>query len=356
MPVTVHIVPQFQSEVKENGVSPGGEGTALLESNRSALPAPSGNAPFFCSRTEHPDGAKAINSPTTVSSPKTASNAASDVSLGSSPSVGLFKIYVNCDTLDFTGIVDAFRQHSRKLEGSPCTFLHLKHKKDGSTALYRVNACSESRYFQQGRTQMIKNISQRLSDRQMNGVFFTLTVDTKGCSLLQAWPSMWPQFKRFRDALNAYRKRHMNASRSILYLAALEPHQSDYPHLHVYCPGLRWLIKKQDLGKMDEWWTMGSVNTKKERHHDSAMGYILKYVSKMDGWSETSMALIWYFRIRVYNLSHQYYTGESESEWELLGRYRNAEDLSEGLGIGFRAAEALIDTWAGMGGNFVHLS
>jgi len=357
--MALHILSQFQIEVKENkesGVFPGGGDRATLESDLSTLPAPSGDAPFFCSKMEYPDGVKAINSPTDVSSPKTASNATSDVSLDSSPSVGLFNIYVNCDTLDFTGILDAFNEHRRKLEGSPCTFLHLKHKQDGSTALYRVNACSCSRYFQQGRVQMIKSISQRLGDGQMSGVFFTLTVDTKRYSLTDAWSSMWPQFNRFKRSLNLYRKRHMNASGGILYLAALEPHQSDYPHLHIYCPGLRWLIKKQDLGKMDEWWGMGSVNTEKERRKDSARSYILKYISKLDGWSEVSMAMIWYFRIRIYNLSHNYYTGQSEGEWELLGRYRNAEDLSEGLGIGFRQAEALIEAFAGVQDNFVYLT
>jgi hypothetical protein len=204
---------------------------------------------------------------------------------------------------------------------------------------------------------MIKNISQRLSDGRMSGVFFTLTVDAKRYGLTDAWPSMWPQFNRFKDALNMYRKRHMNAKHGIFYLAALEPHESDFPHLHVYCPGLRWLVKTQDLGKMDEWWSMGSANTKKERRQDSVRGYILKYISKMDGWSELSMALIWHFKIRIYNLSRKkYYTGESQSEWEWLASYKDAEDLSEGLGIGFRAAEKLIDTWAGLDGNLVYLS
>jgi hypothetical protein len=361
-------LPDIDSNVKEispGAFSHGGRIGALLESNSERPPCPSGeSAPVltvpFCNT---PDGFNAINSPATDEiSTKTASNAASDVSPGSSPaSVGLFKEYVNCDLNpepEIMGILDAFRQHRRKLEGSPCTFLHLKHRQDGSTALYRVNACSCSRYFQQGRAQMIKNISQRLSDGQMSGVFFTLTVDAKRYSLTDAWPSMWPQFKRFKDASNVYRKKHMNASASFRYLAALEPHESDFPHLHVYCPGLRWLIKRQDLAKMDEWWGMGSVNTEKERRQDSARSYILKYVSKMDGWSELSMALVWHFRIRIYNLSHrkESYTGECESEWEWLASYRNAEDLSEGLGISFKKAEAIIEAWADCKDNLVYLS
>jgi len=361
MTLVLESIPEGTQPVKHirrPGVfAPDGEDKALLESNLSAPSGPSGvSTPLVI---PSPDGLKAINSSST--DPEAASHtslqSSSDSSSSSSPaSVGLSLRYVNCDTPEIIGIVKAYREHCSKLEHSPCTFLHLRHTEDGSTALYRVNACSCSRYFQQGRAQMIRTMSQRLSDGQMSGVFFTLTVDAKRYGLTDAWPSMWPQFKRCKDALNIYRKRHMNASGSIRYLAALEQCKSGYPHLHVYCPGLRWLIKEQDLGKMDEWWGMGSANTQKERRQDSARGYILKYISKLDGWSEVSLALIWHFRIRIYNLSRKYYARHPESEWELLGTYRDAEALSEGLGIGFRAAEALIEAWADIEDNLIHLS
>jgi len=84
--------------------------------------------------------------------------------------------------------------------------------------------------------------------------------------------------------------------------------------------------------------------------------YITKYISKLEGWSEVSLAMIWRFRIRIYNLSHRYRTAKPENQWECLGRYGNAEALSEGLGIGFRAAEALIENWADCDENLVYLS
>jgi hypothetical protein len=350
--------------VKFGELPPDEEDKALLESNLSASSGPFGgsssarvNGPCNAAKCNTPTGSNAKNSPTTIKSPKTANTDRLDAADSSSPaSVGLFKEYVNSDTREIIGIVDAYREHCSKLEHTPHAFLHLKHKEDGSTALYRVNAASSSRYFQQGRVQMIKNISQRLDGSQVQGVFFTLTVDAKRYTLTEAWPSMWPEFNRFKDAMNVYRKRHMNAGQGVLYLAALEPHKSHYPHLHVYCPGLRWLIRKQDLGKLDNWWGMGSVNTKKERRQDSARGYILKYVSKLEGWSEVSLALLWRYKIRIYNLSHKYYSGESDSEWELLGRYKDAESLSEGLGIGYRQAEALMESWADLADNLVYLS
>lgn len=340
----MRILPEICEDVK-NGIAPDGEGRATVETDLSVPSARQGEyRSFLC-----PDGSKALNFG--------GEGEAEGVEPPSPDlSVDLINIYANCHTLENIEIVDCYREHCCKLECSPCTFLYLRHKKDGSTVLYRVNACSSSRYFQQGRAQMIKNIHQRLNGKQERGVFFTLTVDTKRYDLAGAWSSMWLEYNRFKKSLNIYRKRYMNAEHGILYLAALEPHESDYPHLHVYCPGLRWLIKRQDLGKMDNWWGMGSANTEKELRSDSAESYITKYISKMDGWSELSLAMIWHFRIRIYNLSHQYYTGETEGEWELLDRFRDASDLAEGIGIGFRQAEALIEAFADMDKNLVHLT
>jgi len=356
------IVPQKTAGVNlsdfdvEGGLSPKGEDTALLESNRSAPLGPSG--PLEASSPlDTPDGFKAINSPATEEiPPKPPSNPTVDVFPGSSPaSVGLSPIYVNSNTRAITHILDSYLAHCYKLEHSPCTILHLRSKLDASTALYRVNASSASRYFQEGRAQMKRNIRQRLTASPKRGVFFHLTVDAKKHSLTEAWPSMWPEFNRFKTCLNNYRKRHMNASHGTRYLAALEPHESDYPHLHVYCPGLRWLIKRQDLSKMDQWWGMGSVKTEKELRRDSAGSYIAKYISKLDGWSQVSLAMIWFYGIRVYNLSHKYRVKKSEGEWELLATYRDPRALAKGLGMELREAEAFLEAWAAMDDNLIQL-
>ncbi len=353
-------IPKYDIYVKSGTIFPGGGDRAMLESNLSTPPAHRGELYRF-SRDVSPclDGLKAINSPANnVNLAKPACNADLDVSSDSFPaSVGLLEEYVNCRAPEITGIVAAYREHCYKLEHSPTVFLLLKHKQDGSTVLYRVNACSASRYFQQGRAQMIKNIRQRLDGTQKPGVFFHLTVDTKKYSLTDAWLSMWPEFNRFKKSLNYYRKRHMKARHGIVYLAALEPHKSDYPHLHVYSPSLRWLIKKPDLANMDKWWGMGSVKTQKELRRDSAEAYITKYISKMDGWSEVSLAMIWRHRIRIYNLSHSYRTGgESESEWELRGRYTDVKSLAKGVSMEIRDAESLLEAWADSADNMLYLT
>jgi hypothetical protein len=153
----------------------------------------------------------------------------------------------------------------------------------------------------------------------------------------------------------------MNASGGIRYLAANEPHESGFPHLHVYCPGLRWLVKRDDLHKMDEWWGLGSVRTEKELRHDTARDYILKYISKLDGWNEASMAMLWHFKTRIYNLSHRYYLAKPESEWETLGRYMEAEGLAHGLAdvgirFGIKQVEGLIESMDDIGEGLVYLT
>ena len=105
---------------------------------------------------------------------------------------------------------------------------------------------------------MQRKIRERLWQEQKTGVFLSLTVAASDWDMMEAWSVMWQRFSGFRKALNMYRKRNMNAEHSTLYLAVLEPCESGYPHMHVFYPGLRWLIKKQDLHKMDEWWKIGA--------------------------------------------------------------------------------------------------
>lgn len=324
-------ISQIESEIKINGVSPGGGDRATLESDLSTLPAPSGEAPFFV----YPDGVNAINSP----------------SFSSSPSGGLVDhTIVNCDTVAPGGstlpvIIEKFSEHRYKLEHTPCIFLHLRNKKDQSEAIYKFNPKLHSRYFPEGRANIQESIRQRLGNEVQPGVFLSLTVAASDWDIVEAWGVMWKRFKGFRDALNIYRKRHMNAKHSLLYLAAQEPHESDYPHMHAFYPGLRWLIKNEDLHKMDEWWGMGSVRTEKEHREESAQSYVLKYISKLEGWSEPAMAMLWYHRLRLYNLSHRFYMQAPDPEWEYIGRYNTPEEMGKYLKLSAGDIDKIIDTW-----------
>lgn len=305
----------------------------MLESNLSASPAHRGmHRPFF----DAPVGLNAENSP-------------------SFPPVGFFLKVVNSHTRVNIEILEAFRQYCYLLENKPCTFLHMQHKVDKSTVLYRRTGYSDSRYYPSGRVAIIRKIRRRLSSEQMAGVFFTLTVDTKRYTMTEAWEGMWPEWNRFKKSLNMYRRRHMGAKHTIYYLAALEQHKSGYPHLHVYCPGLRWLINRRDLGKMDGWWGMGFANTKKEQRQDSAVGYITKYISKLEGWSELSMALLWHYEVRLYNMSRCYSKGKQDSGWEVLDNFGSLEEVSDGLDIKIEDAETLLKAFSGVGADLVYL-
>lgn len=343
-------------EIQSGGFSPDEEDKALLESNLSASSGPSGAsspAPFW----NTPDGLKAINSPATDDvSPKTVSHASlrdSGGSSSSSPSsVGLSNsLVVNCDTLAITQITEDFRLHKYKLAGTPGIFVHLLKKSDNSEALYHTSPTAQSRYFPEGRAYIQERLMERLGTKRQAGVFLSLTVAASDYEIQDAWSMMWRRFKGLRDGLNIYRRRHMNAGGSLIYLAVLEQCKSGYPHMHVFFPGLRWIIKRKDLHKMDEWWKMGSARTEKEHEQESAQSYVLKYVSKLDGWSEMSMAFLWKFHLRLYNLSHSVYLKPPEREWEVIGRYTSAKEMSRGLGITVNKAESIIDG----GGRFIPL-
>jgi len=138
---------------------------------------------------------------------------------------------------------------------------------------------------------------------------------------------IWENFKLWCDAINVYRKRNMGSKKNLRYVAVLEQHESGYPHLNVFFPGLRLLIKKNDFHKITEWWKMGGPNgveVEWERKPQSACSYVLKYISKMEGWSNECFAILWHYRIRLWNMSHCWYNEKKDSGWVLFQIYRSS--------------------------------
>ncbi len=346
---TMRSILQSGTEVKEfEGVlPPGGEDRSILERKPSAPSGPSGgSAPIL--PVPNLDGLNALNSPATDAiSTKPADSVDSGASLGSFPAlVGLSDLKgVNRHKQDpMSEILSEFRKYKYKLAHTPCVLLHLRNRTDNSEVIYKANSRSQSRYFPEGRAAIQRNIRDRLAQSRQPGVFLTLTVAASDWDIMESWAVMWQHFGACRRALTMHRKRTMNAKHSALYLAALEPHQSGYPHMHVFYPGLKWLVKKADLHKMDDWWKMGSVRTEKERREESACSYVLKYVSKLDGWSESSQALLWAYRLRLYNLSHRFYKSAPGPEWEKIGQYSDVGQMRKGLKVSATAADAIIDS------------
>jgi hypothetical protein len=234
----------------------------------------------------------------------------------------------NCDKVDITGICKDFDEYIDKLEHSEKLIAHIKNEGQGLEALVVIDRMSGSRYFPEGRAKIRRKIQKRIKPQKEKGIYGVFTVDTKLYSMIEAWDCIWENFKLWRDAINVYRKRHMGVKESLRYVAVLEQHESGYPHLNVFFPGLRILIKPKDFYKITEWWKMGGLNgveMKWERKAQSVCSYVLKYVSKMEGWTDESFAILWHYRIRLWNMSHCWYNEKKDSGWVLFNMYRSSD-------------------------------
>jgi len=232
----------------------------------------------------------------------------------------------NYDNVDITGLCKDFDNYIKDLEGSQKLFAHIKNEGQGLEALVVIDRVSGSRYFPEGRAKIRRKIQKRIKKRKEKGIFLVFTVDTKRYSMIEAWDTIQESFKLWKDAINVYRKRHMNAKRSLYCVSVLEQHESGYPHLNVFFPGLRILVKQEDFHKITEWWKMGGPNgveVERERKPESVCNYVLKYISKMEGWTKECLAILWHYRIRIWNMSHCFYNEKEASGWVLVDMYRS---------------------------------
>lgn len=191
----------------------------------------------------------------------------------------------------------------------------------------RVPSAGESRYTQAGRVKMKRKLAKRLSREREPGVMLTLTVDPKRYTKRWAWEQMWPEYAGFRKRLGKYRKR-LGQRESLRYVAVLEQHKSGYPHMHIAYPGLGFLAKKEVLNRL---WRMGKNHVAGGRRGRtvtiSPLGYVTKYIGKMNGWTEEGLAHLWHSGARLYNLSRRFYEvprPPPAPDWKLLRmRYTN---------------------------------
>jgi len=291
---------------------------ATLESDLSGSASPArDSAPAFC--LSSPCRVKALNS-----GGETEGEGAKPPSCPDGLVYTAFN-YHNCSTLGIEAIEKKFAIHKDHLEHAPVYYLHLRNETDGSEAICCTDRRSSSRYFEEGRKRIKKKLYKRLGKYSTDGIFMTCTIDPKQCSKAEAWAVIWKAFKGLRGALNNYRMRSMGVKRRLVYLAVVEPHKSGYPHLHVFFPGLRYLI--DDLPKLDGWWGLGMVNTQRCLRSQSVRAYVLKYIGKMSGWSETDMAMLWFFHVRLYNMSHGMFRVKVSSDWILLGVSTDEEEV-----------------------------
>ncbi len=198
------------------------------------------------------------------------------------------------------------------------------------TKKYRlVQPKKSSRYFGEGRKKIRRKIHKRLGyNKGTHGVFVTLTYDPKKIARTKAWEQVGKHISNFIDNLNIIRKRKMNVKKRLTYIWVIEEQKgTGYPHVHMFFPGLNWLLSYRRIKKI--WGKHGSIDIKKACCNISK--YIMKYISKLKGYSLLALAMMWKNRRRIYSFSRKFSTPAEKKEkmYELLGMYNKKK------GVGF---------------------
>jgi len=235
--------------------------------------------------------------------------------------------------------VEAFRDYRSKLADKVVIVENLVDK-----GLVKViHQADSSRYFPEGRKRIRAKIYKRMGKwSSCHGLMLTLTFDPELISCDDAWREVGSRGSRLMDVVNVWRKREgMPRVRGIRVLELQK--QTGYPHLHYVFPKLRWLCPVE---KVTEWWSQ-AVNSVDISYKDSfnPVGYVCKYVSKLEGWSDEALSEIWLNRTRLYSMSRDYYLVADERrspEWSFCKTAR----LS-GAGVWFRALVGEYDTVLG---------
>lgn len=151
------------------------------------------------------------------------------------------------------------------------------------------------------------------------------------------WCLSWisTEITAFLKRLRSYQKRKEMDWSFVGWV--LEIGQSGYPHVHIIFAG-SWLGRVQEIAEMWPWSEAQGVDVSdigklKKRHPEKVYSelnlanYVTKYVSKAkdyikEGKIHKSWAWIWFFGVRMFNLSHDYKEDAPETvkEWELVGR------------------------------------
>jgi hypothetical protein len=201
-----------------------------------------------------------------------------------------------------------------------------------------------SRYHKEGRERSKKNIYRRLGSFHDSAVMVTLEYNPHEITQINAWASFNEHVSLFIKSLNQYLKRnnkkHGDKYKNIGFLRVVEqvpyyrkeldkdglpiPNKSGgYPHIHIVFPGRRWLASIPEIERL---WQYGMTQVK-SFDNMNVVGYITKYVGKMEGWSDKALALIWYMRKRIYSYSRRYllpdYREKQPGTWSYWGTLTN---------------------------------
>ena len=192
----------------------------------------------------------------------------------------------------------------------------LRHREEPERGII-VKPSDRSRYFPGGKRKAQRNIRKRFGKYyKAKGTFVTLTYDHEKYWRWEAWLRLPEDLKRFKHDITMRYGREGRASPK--YLSVIEEqHRTGYPHVHFFYPGLRWLLKKEDVQAL---WGVGITKVEYAKRVNVG-AYVCKYITKMGGWSDEALAFIWSHKIRLYSYSRCYkLPGEDKkpSEWAFL--------------------------------------
>lgn len=211
-----------------------------------------------------------------------------------------------CETENFVEYIDELAEKA----------VLLKHIEDPNRGVI-IKPRDSSRYFPGGKRKARRNIRTRFGKHyKAPGTFVTLTYDHEKYSRWEAWGRLPKDLKRFKHDITMRYKRQGRHSPKYISVNE-EQSKTGYPHVHLFYPRLRWLLKKEDVETL---WSVGRTQVESAKSVNIG-GYVCKYITKMGGWSDEALAFIWKHKIRLYSYSRCYklpVEDKEPSEWAFL--------------------------------------
>lgn len=175
--------------------------------------------------------------------------------------------------------------------------------------IYRiVDALTSTRYDVYGLGKIKKRIKRRMGKRFMTqALMVTLEFDSNRFTIAESWGRARTGLSTFLDAVNITRKRQ-GLKRLCHYVSVLQPHKSGMCHIHIAFPGLRFL----DYRLLERLWKNGFVHIS-SKDNVNLTSYVCRYISEF-GLDDLANSMLWYFRTRLYSLSHSFVPVKEETE------------------------------------------
>jgi hypothetical protein len=199
-------------------------------------------------------------------------------------------------------MADTFGYHMDGLHRKSILLENPKQKK-----LCRKRASDACRYTQTGIEHIKAKLHKRLAAYPATfGIMITTTIADPpekqpkydGKKQVESWRTINARGREFTNEINKWRNRHgLKTVRAYVKVLENQPGRN-YPHLHIYFPGLKFLAPIQMMQKL---WPEGNVDYEYTQSTSPA-NYITKYLSKMDGRDFMNL-MLYSFALRLYSNS-----------------------------------------------------